>query len=216
MQKEEAIERIDLLRVLSKPERAELISDLILEDHPEDSHVIRMGDLGNDVIFIAHGRLHVTRAAENGKEVTLAELKAGSFCGEIAALTGGDRSAFVIAASDCTVLRVKKEVFEKKLLTNPAFSQALLKSMAQRIRDASQQISDLALLDVAGRLERYLYSTSELTSERNGFSRVILRRPTHQAIAQRIGTSREVVSRLLSKLEDEGDIAVSANKLFLR
>ena len=107
---------------------------------------------------------------------------------------------------------------------HPAAQGGLAQELAGRVRQAHQRIGEHALLSVK---ERLLYALLEIAEsegtphpEGNG---IVFTRPTHQELADRIGSSREVVSRMLKELLDsdllqaEGKvIRVSESALVLR
>lgn len=211
----QAIERIPMLMLLSEPHRTRVASQAVLDSYPQGAHIINMGEVGKDLLFIAQGRAHVNRISDDGKEVILARLGEGDMFGEIAILTGGDRSAFVVAALDCVAVRISSSLFNTELLESKAFVEALLKELALRVRRASSRITDLALLDVSSRLVKILKEMSEQSTAMVGFSRVVHRRPTHKELASIVGTSREIITRTLKKLSQEEEIKIVESKIFL-
>ena len=212
----DAVARVGLLSKIEPGTHARLLEQLRLERYESGAHIILMGDLGKDILLMVHGRAYVTRSEPNGKEVIVAQLEEGMLFGEIAALTTGDRSAYVVAASDCSVLRLAKDDFDQILLADPGFVRKLLVTMAERVRAATDRIADLALLDVNGRVLKALKNLSEPSLKRPEYSSVVKRRPTHAELANMVGTSREVVTRTLKRLQAEQVILISGSSLFLR
>jgi CRP-like cAMP-binding protein len=92
----------------------------------------------------------------------------------------------------------------------------VLGELSRRLRRADEVIGNLALLDVYGRLARWLRQLAESDGEESAEGVVIRQRPTHQEIAGLIGTSRETVSRALSELARRGHIDVSGKRILLR
>src|SRR5207248_2399783 len=84
--------------------------------------------------------------------------------------------------------------------TTPSFTQHVVGELSKRLRNASNRIESLATMDVYGRLARFFLDLARQSGKvlENDYVAVI--RPTHQAIANMIGTSRETVSRLIHDL----------------
>ena len=89
---------------------------------------------------------------------------------------------------------------------------ALIKVLSTRLRRANHQISTLALLDVYGRVARVILDMAREEGRRLKDGRIAFRRATHQEIANRIGTTRETVTRMLKDLERQGLIRVEGTR----
>jgi CRP/FNR family cyclic AMP-dependent transcriptional regulator len=83
-----------------------------------------------------------------------------------------------------------------------------------RLREATRKIGGLALLDVCGRIAHTLMGMSR-KDEPESEKVVAIERPTHEELAAMIGSSREVVSRALKKMTQEGYIKVEKDKFLL-
>ncbi len=97
------------------------------------------------------------------------------------------------------------------LAADADFALSMLFKLTQRIRTLTDTVKALALQDVYARLARLL---SELAAEKNG-KLMIEERLTHQAIAERIGASREMVSRLLKDLVAGGYLTIERSRIVL-
>jgi CRP/FNR family cyclic AMP-dependent transcriptional regulator len=85
-----------------------------------------------------------------------------------------------------------------------------------RLRRADESIGNLALLDVYGRVARYLLERCEEEGEAAAEGHMLKKIPTQQHIASRIGTSRETVSRALSEFQRRGFIEARGKGLLVR
>jgi CRP/FNR family transcriptional regulator/CRP/FNR family cyclic AMP-dependent transcriptional regulator len=92
----------------------------------------------------------------------------------------------------------------------------LLSVLSSRLRKANQQIGNLALHDVYGRVARILLEMASETGDRQEDGRVAFRRPTHQEIANMIGATRETVSRMISDLHRQGYIEISGKNVVIQ
>ncbi len=210
---QELLRTIPLLNQLDSRELAELGSRLRERLAPKGTYIVYVDDPGSSLMFVTDGVVKITLDSGDGKEVILAQLGAGDFFGEIALLTGEERSANVIAATDCRLLVLAEEDFQKHVLDNSGLAVAMLKALAFRLKAASAKIGDLALYDVHRRVCRTLKSLGSPQEREGNTVFVIDERPTHQELASMVGTSREMVTRALKGLEEDGDIVVDQKRI---
>jgi CRP-like cAMP-binding protein len=112
--------------------------------------------------------------------------------------------------------RIKRDDFERLLEQHPTIARKLLRELSLRLRRANAQMESLATLDVVGRLARYFISLARQHGQILGNGWVAVRRPTHQDIANSIGTSRETVTRLINDLEQRGLVVNEGKMSYLR
>ena len=173
--------------------------------------LIQEGDQGDTLFIILSGRLRAFSAGDNDREITYGAYGAGEYIGEMS-LDGGPRSASVITleASVCAV--VARRTLERFIAERPGFAFELLSKVIRRARVATLNARQLALNDVYGRLKLLLGALA--MPQPDGTLRVA-ERLTHQEMSNRLGCSREMVSRLMKDLERGGYVAVQAARIVL-
>ena len=174
--------------------------------------LIEEGDQGDAVFLIVSGRVRVFAIDEDGREFTHTILGAGDYFGEMS-LDGGVRSASVITteATECAVLG--KADMRAHMAADPAFAFELLTTVIRRARDATRAARGLALGGVYSRLAAFLENSAHADADG---SRVIGEVLTQQEIANRIGSSREMVSRIMKDLEAGGYVELRARRIVLK
>jgi CRP-like cAMP-binding protein len=180
---------------------------------PKDSVVFFENAPGDSLFVIVEGRVRVTILGDDGREIILSLLGPGDFFGELALIDNEPRSATTIAEEDAELLCLSRPDFEAVLKDHVSIMKALLTVVAARLRHANHQISTLALLDVYGRVARVLMEMAREEGKRLKDGRISFRRPTHQEIASRIGTTRETVTRMLRDLQRQGLVHVEAREM---
>ena len=213
---EEQLREIPLLSNIDSAELNVLATLLDERDFRDGNYIVREADPSPNLYFIAAGKVKVTLLSPEGKEIVVAHLGPGDFFGEIGLLLGEDRSANVVAQTDCKLLILTDESFTQHLLKATGLALAMLKEMAHRLRSATDKIGDLALYDVYRRVARTLKHMGEVTIEDGHEIFVIDNRPTHQELANNVGTSREMVTRALKGLEEDGCIATEGKTIILK
>jgi len=210
----------DLLRTvpifseLSDPDVASLAQLMTRRKYPKDGVVFFENEEGDSFFMIVEGRIKVTILGDDGREVILSMLGPGDFFGEMALLDNEPRSATAIAAEDSELLCLARSDFQG-VATKRSITSALIKILTARLRRANHQISTLALLDVYGRVARVILDMAREEGKRLKDGRIAFRRATHQEIANRIGTTRETVTRMLKDLERQGLIQIDAREMIV-
>jgi CRP/FNR family cyclic AMP-dependent transcriptional regulator len=120
------------------------------------------------------------------------------------ALDGKPRSASVMTLEPSTFAVVGREPIREAIKRNPDFALDMINRIIDRARIATSSVKDLALLDVYGRVARLLLN---MAVETNG-KLSIPEKLTQQEIAERVGASRDMVSRIFRDLTSGGYISV--------
>lgn len=178
---------------------------------PRSTPIVHAGDPTDALYVLVNGSIKVMNTNEEGREVILSILGPGEFFGEMGMIDGSPRSATVVSIEACEVISIAKEDFGKVLAENYEIALHIMKSLVQRLREADRKIENLALLDVYGRVGKLLLEFSEL---REG-QRVVTRKLTKQDIAKMVGASREMVSRVMKDLENQGYFRTEGSTLII-
>jgi len=175
----------------------------------------------NRVILSAHdpcdafyvlvtGQVKVMLVAEDGREVILSLIRPGDFFGERALLDNEPHAAGVIAMEESHLLILHRDEFRRCISEMPGVAIGLLRALLGRLREADHKIGGLILLDVTGRVCHLLL---QLADWGDGIRIPAL--PTHQILAQMVGSSRETVSRTIKQLSDQGFVEPSKEALVI-
>ena len=215
MDDRELLRTVPIFADLSEADLEKLTGLALRKRYPKDGVVFFENESGDTLFMISQGRIKVTILGDDGREIILSVLGSGDFFGEMALLDNEPRSATAIAAEDSELLSLSRADFEGVLATNPAMMMSLIKVLTGRLRHANHQISTLALLDVYGRVARVIVELGREDGKRLKDGRISFQRPTHQEIANRIGTTRETVTRMLKDLQRQSLIKVTGREIVL-
>jgi len=169
----------------------------VVKTFPKDQIILLEAEDGDTLFVILSGKVKVTTFSEHGKEVIFSILNEGDFFGDMSLLDGKPRSASVISMDDSKIQLIRRSDFYRLLENHPRIALKLLEEMASRLRKADIRIESLALLDVTGRIAGVLIQLAEERGSTEGKQVTITARPTHQELANMIGTTRETVTRVL-------------------
>jgi len=212
MDDRELLRTVPIFSELSDADVTSLAQLLARRKYPKDAVVFFENEEGDSFFMIVEGRIKVTILGDDGREVILSMLTPGDFFGEMALLDNEPRSATAIAAEESELLSLSRADFQS-VATKRSITGALIKVLTARLRKANHQISTLALLDVYGRVARVILDMARDEGRRLKDGRIAFRRATHQEIANRIGTTRETVTRMLKDLERQGLIQVDSKEI---
>jgi len=194
--------------VLSEAELEAVARRAVTRTFPKNTVVVSEGDGTDSLYIIVSGRVRIFVSDEKGKEIVLGSAGPGEYFGEMV-LDEGPRSASVMTLELTRFLVVPKEDFMEFVAKSPEFSLHLICKLIRRARALTNDVKSLALMDVYGRVARMLL---ELAVER-GDTLVIEGRLTQQEMANRVGASREMISRILTDLADGGYITVARDRI---
>ena len=177
--------------------------------YKKNSVIIHQGDDTNTMFILIEGRMRVYVEDEQGKQLTVRMLNPGDSFGEVALVGEFPRTASVATLTDCVVAAFTRTNYLAFLREHPDLMLAMAKYLANMVRDTTEELSSIALSDVYGRIAHILNKYAEQQDD-------ALRVPrfTHREIAGMIGSSREMVSKVLKELENAGHIAVE-DKFYL-
>ena len=178
--------------------------------YPANAVLINEGDAADSLYIVLSGRVKVYASSENGKQVILNHHGPGEYVGELA-FDGGVRSASVMTLEPSTCAVVTGANLQEFVAAHPAFAQHLILNLIQRVRRLTASVKSLALDDVYSRIVALLYSLSVPEGE----SRVVPDKLTQQDIAEHVGASREMVSRVFKELSVGGYVALRAGRIIV-
>ena len=170
--------------------------------------ILKRGELDKSVYFMTYGCAHVLNYSSSGRAVTYASASRGEMFGEMAAIDGLPRSAWVCAISDCKLIRMREETFMSFVKNNSTFAISVLRKLSSNLRELDKRLINILSLGAEQRVCIEIISMAEPDPEAPGRYRVI-EMPTHSNFANLIGSSRETVSRILSRLKSDRLITFS-------
>ncbi|HEY9148226.1 MAG TPA: cAMP-activated global transcriptional regulator CRP [Gammaproteobacteria bacterium] len=181
--------------------------------YPPKSTIICAGDTPDVLYYIIKGSVTVLIEDDDGHEIVLAYLNKGDFFGEMGLFNEEQgRSAWVRARSECEVAEISYTRFRQLAEKDPEILFHLSSQMAMRLRKTSRKVSDLAFVDVTGRIARTLLdlaNSPDAITHPDGMQIKI----TRQELGRIVGCSREMAGRVLKALEEQGLISAKGKTI---
>ena len=204
-----AIERIQDALGFASIELAETLArEGRILNYKAGDYVMEPGQPMKYVPIVLEGSLRVARKDDaEDRELYLYTLEPGSACSNtFGSLYGQSPSLEVLAEEDSMVLCVPIRVVQELLHTNREWMNFVLRSYQKRFDEALNALYDVAFRQLDERLVHFLVDKAR----RNDQNEVHM---SHFEIAQALNSSREVVSRLLKRLESEGRVRLGRNRI---
>lgn len=207
---------VPLLAALSATDREVLANALTRRHYRRGDVIFQREDPGQSLFIIEHGTVCAYVPGAQGTDLTLAVFTDGDFFGDMSLLDGMPRSASVAATTDTTTLILERSDFINLLRSRPDAAMAVLATVAKRLRNAGEMASDLAFLDVGGRLAKKLLDLA-ITHGVQRETGTYLNLPiTQEELANMIGVTRESVNRNLSQFRRLGWVQYKGRKFLIR
>jgi CRP-like cAMP-binding protein len=166
------------------------------------------GDEARGLFVVVSGVVRAFREGLDGREQVIHVERAGATIAEVPVFDDQPYPSTVAADEETIVLFIDKRDIRRLCLEHPKTALAALKVLAGRLRKCAALVESLSLHEVDQRLARWLLNEGRARGQRiDGHFEVSLVL-TNQQIAARIGTVREVISRALARLQQNGLITI--------
>jgi len=210
------LQRVPLLAALTDADRQALGRSATRRRYRRGDIIFQKDDPGHSLFIVARGSVRIYVPSTQGADLTLAVLGAGQFFGDLSLLDGRPRSASAAALADTSAVALERSDFVAVIRRRPEAAMSVLAVVARRLRETDEMASDLAFMDVGGRLAKKLL---ELAAE-HGVQRrdgiLLDMRVTQEELANMIGGTRESVNRNLSLFRRTGLVAKEGRRFVLR
>jgi CRP-like cAMP-binding protein len=165
------------------------------------------GDAGENLYLIAAGKVKLTRFGLSGREVLLDILQGGEYFGDLAIDTQQGYAETAIAKTDCCILQISAQNFEKVLHRYPDVTMKVLKAVGQRLEESQEIIKQLSVYTIEQRIAATLIRVAKKLGEQKETGMLIQISFSRQDLAAMTGATVETVSRVMSRFSSEGLIS---------
>ena len=177
----------------------------ICRTFPKGNILFHDGDPCFAAYVVITGRVKLTVASDDGREFALEVFGPGDVCGLIATLDGGPNNGTAITLSNCRLAVVPRERFQAWITGHPLLQQTITTALVRMLRNVYERVGMQTLLPVKRRVRAALIEFAQNNGTCARGDEYVAPRPTHQELAERVGSTRVVVSRVIKELLDEED-----------
>lgn len=189
-----------------------IMGTVYARDHKREELELAPAPITPHIQNVEEFLVHCRRRKYPSKSTIIYAGDEGDFFGEMGLFGQTDRSAWIRAKTECEVGEISYSKFQELSKDHPEFLFAIGVQMAERLRDTTRKVGDLAFLDVTGRVARTLLDLCkepDAMTHPDGMQIKI----TRQEIGRIVGCSREMVGRVLKTLEDQELVSVKGKTM---
>jgi CRP/FNR family transcriptional regulator len=206
----EILRRTPLLSSLSDKQLEALAERSLQRSYQPGEVLFYEGDPCHGFYVLGRGSVKIVKTSPAGREIMLAVESAPSSVAEIPLFDGGPYPATVYAIDEVLACLISKQDFRRVCLSQPEVALKILAVVGQRLRQLVSVVESVSFGSVRQRLAMMLLELAQQAGS-NEFALDL----THQELASRLGTVREVVSRNLSRFQAEGLIQIQKRRIQL-
>jgi CRP/FNR family cyclic AMP-dependent transcriptional regulator len=207
---EPALSTIPLFADIDAAELAELERRTKVKRYRKRTVIIEEGDESSTLYLLLSGRAKVYVEDDAGKELVVRELGPGDHFGELALLGGSSRTASVMSVEDCEVRLLSGSDFQGALTARPQLALHLVRNLARQVARLTDKLRDFGLLSTYQRITKVLVEAA-VEEDR----KLITPPMTQQELAEQVGCSREMVSRIIGDLRAGGYLSQEGKRFVL-
>ena len=182
--------------------------------HFDAGHILYLeGEPAEALFILEHGWVRATRMSLDGREQAMQFLRSGEIFGDIAVFTGTSYPCTVAALEPVDVWMVEKQMILDLVAQHPELAMAVTRRLGDRVLYYIGLVEDLSLRSVEARVANTLLKHADVID-----GRLVVRRQawtTFDEMATRLGTVRDVLSRVLKTLEEEGMLRVERHEIVI-
>jgi len=118
--------------------------------------IFHQGDRGSEMYIVAQGHVNIHLPGENSRRVSLKDISVGEYFGELALFDEKPRSASALATTDALLFELSRETLRGYLERRPGAAMAILRTMAERLRETNAMLSERAAKNAVEEIEKHL------------------------------------------------------------
>lgn len=198
-----ALDEISIFRALEDKNRAAIAHLCQWRRATSNELIVGQMETTTDVFFVVQGNLRAMNHSMLGKQVLYYDIGPGEIFGEFSAIDGKARSTDIYAMSDAFIGSITAKEFWGVLESHPTVAAALLKKLTQIARQLNERVFEYSTLAVNYRIQAELLRLAYASGVADNMAS-ISPAPTHAAIASRVSTNRESVTKEISTLIRSG------------
>jgi CRP/FNR family transcriptional regulator, cyclic AMP receptor protein len=201
-----------LFREMNDYELGKIADISIAREWKKQSHVFLQGDPLENVYFIYDGKIKIYKSDINGKEQIVAIAKRGEMFPHVGFFRKGDYPAYAEVLEPSTLIAVPISKFEGVLIQNPELCIKVFRVLGEKIVDLQNRLEEQILNNTYEQIIKLLIRLGQKHGQELKDGTILLKSEfTNKDLASMIGTTRETISRTLTKMKKDGLIEVDDN-----
>ena len=216
------LSEFSLFRELNDYELTKITDIASARDWKKQSHVFLQGDPLENVYFIYDGKIKVYKSDINGREQIVAIMKKGDMFPHVGFFRKGDYPAYAEVLEPSILIAIPISKFENVLIENPELCIKVFRVLGEKIVDLQNRLEEQILNNTNEQIIKLLIRLGQKHGKKLADGRILLKAEfTNKDLANMIGTTRETISRTLTKMkkdelievDEKGDMLLNIDKL---
>jgi CRP/FNR family transcriptional regulator len=211
--KKEMLRQAPLFRDLDESILDSLVRGSVEKRLARNEILFLAGDDAAGLYVVIEGSVRAFRTGADGREQVIHVEKAVTTIAEVPVFDNGVYPSTVAAEEESRLLFIAKEKVRTACLEHPQVALAAARLFASRLRKCAELVESLSLREVGQRLAQFLLAQAEKNGKTIDGGVIFRQELTHNQLAARIGTVREVVSRVMFRLQEQGLIVAKGRMI---
>ncbi|MGK0289359.1 MAG: CRP-like cAMP-binding protein [bacterium] len=183
-----------------------------LHTYPKNLTLYSSGEPGDQVFYINHGEIRISRSTNDGKEITLDILRQGSVFGEVESFQASERRNTAMVKKDSIVHCVSRELLMDRVKSDPKLAYWLIDVVSKKQLKTENLLENLLFKSANAKVANLLLDLANAYGS-NDTDGILIDYPiTHQEIGNIIATTRETVSYAFMEFRQLGLIGTVKRK----
>lgn len=215
MKNTELIKHFSFFSELQEEDLESIVNISIERNYKRNMLIFMEGEPGDAFYYIKSGKVKIFRTYEDGKEYIIHILSNGDVFGEATLFNTIPYPASAVVYEDAIIGIIKNNDLENLIANNSELALKIIKILAKKLLFAQNKIKDLAFNDVFSRTASQILKLSQEYGKKHKNGIIIDMQLSRQELADMIGTTRETVSRAISKFKREKSIDEENDRIIL-
>jgi len=188
----------------------EIEANAVYQTYQAGAIIMRTGQYIRNTVLVLSGQIKIYREDDDGGEFFMYYLQPGQACAiSMICATKSEKSQIMAkVVDDAELMLVPLSLMDQWMMQHRSWYEFVIDTYRSRFEEVLEVIDNIAFRAMDERLEFYLNRQHEATGSRE-------LKVSHQEIASDLSTSREVISRLLKKMEQRGFLKLNRNQIEL-
>lgn len=209
------LQQIKLFSSLTSEELGSISKKITIRKFRKNNTILYEEDTNEVMYIILNGKVKVVQTTEDGKELILAIHQSGDFFGEVSLIDGKTAPAMVMALEDSSIALISRQEFSLLLCGQSKILENFLHILCSRLRESWDKIQMLSFNNASQRIKMLFLQLSNEYGKRVEDGTVLDIKLTHQDLANMAGMTRETVTRILDRWQENGDLRIVEKKYLL-
>jgi len=202
------LRRLPLFTDLSEDELQLIARQVTVHRYGDGATIFSEGDACRELLLVQQGAVRIFKTAANGRQQLIGIERPGSSLAEVPIFDGDMHLATARSEGPAVLLRLDAEMFRSICRQHPDVAMKMVKVLAHRLRRMGKLVEDLSFTSVRGRLIAYLLHSLRQTGRQTAAGWEFDLKENNEELAARLGTVRELISRNLGRLHNEGLVRI--------